>query len=303
MTIQPQPTSSRPNHSKTVQRALETLDESKSADINQTYAATREYVYVVGDINAHFPNLSVEKEYYQACVLSGVDASRLKEVNDDVALARLNQEPTLNEILYQGLSQSQNSYVAREMNWLFCNVDNNELYTLITDSDDSLLQFVAALGLKDEQVILQGEVQQDGRVLVSNLIPVNSTPVNKSQIANAENQHKKELVDEIRSLNANDGMRNDERALNYTLYNNQSVYKESFQLCYKANSGGPNPNGYQLVNVEIDTSWNGDRLVSKLIFNYQGINTGAKQSWYTTVDVTGEYPFLLTEWKRFLPRY
>ncbi|MBU2899030.1 hypothetical protein [Vibrio hepatarius] len=74
-------------------------------------------------------------------------------------------------------------------------------------------------------------------------------------------------------------------------------------LCFNPNPSGPNPNGYQLVNVEVVTDWSGDRLVSKLIFNYQGINTGAKQSWYSTVDVTGEYPFSLAKWKRFLPQY
>ncbi|MCL1051829.1 hypothetical protein L2755_19690 [Shewanella abyssi] len=285
------------------QRVLSTLHESKSTQASGFAAETHEYIYVVGRIDAHFPNLSIEKEFYQACLLTGVDVSSIKEVDDDVALARLNRDSSLNTLLYQGLGHKANEYVARDMNWMFCNVDGNEIYNLITDSDESLMQFVAALGLKDQHVILQGQVMLDGRVLVSNLIPAESTPVDKSHIVHNENQQMKELVEEIRSLNANDGVRNEERALNYVLYNNKKVFKESYDLCYKATPSGPNPNGYQLVNVEVVTSWSGDRLVSKVIFNYQGINTSAKQSWYTTVDVTGEYPFILTKWKRFLPQY
>jgi hypothetical protein len=285
------------------QRARSTLNESESLVENGRYAETHEYIYVVGQIGAQFPNLSIEKEFYQACLLTGVDVSSLKDVDDDVALTRLNQDSALNTLVYQGLSHKENEYVAREMDWLFLNVDNNEIYTMLTDSDDSLMQFIAALGLKDQQVIMQGQMMPDGRILVSNLIPVKSTPVNKSHIELIANQAMKELIEEIRSLNANDGARNPERALNYVLYNNKRVFEESYSLCYKANPAGPNPNGYQLVNVEVITSWSGERLVSKVIFNYQGINTGAKQSWYTTVDVTGEYPFMLVEWKRFLPQF
>jgi hypothetical protein len=285
------------------QRALSTLSEPERLVENGHYAETHEYIYVVGHISGYFPNLSIEKEFYQACLLTGVDVSSLKDVDDDVALTRLNQDTSLHSLLYQGLSHKDNEYVAREMDWLFLNVDNNDIYTMITDSDDSLMQFIAALGLKDQQVIMQGQMMPDGRVLVSNLIPVKSTPVNKSHIDPNANQQLKELIEEIRSLNANDGARNADRALNYVLYNNKRVFEESYSLCYKANPAGPNPNGYQLVNVEVMTSWSGERLVSKVIFNYQGINTSAKQSWYTTVDVTGEYPFMLIEWKRFLPQF
>ncbi|MCC2522295.1 hypothetical protein [Vibrio coralliilyticus] len=290
----------------TAQRVIGTLDESKSTDISPleqiNYPPTQEYIYVVGHVNAHFPNLSVEKEFYQACVLSQVDVSSIKSVDDDVALAKLNQDAELTPLLFKGLGLPENEYVAREMNWLLSNVDNDEVYTLITDSDDSMRQFVAALGLETQPVILIGQMMQDGRVLVSNLIPCNSTPVNKDHLE-SQNTNMKELVEEIRSLNSNNGIRNEDRALNYTLYNNSKVFSESYNLCYNPNPSGPNPNGYQLVNLEVVTDWSGDRLVSKLIFNYQGINTGAKQSWYSTVDVTGEYPFTLTEWKRFLPRY
>ncbi|TBR41113.1 hypothetical protein CBF23_010935 [Marinomonas agarivorans] len=261
------------------------------------------YVYVVGKMHVYFPDLSIEKEFYQACLLSGVDVSLLEGVNDEVSLAQLNSNASLSALLYKGLSKPENGYVAREMSWTFNNVDNNEIYALEPLSDDKLLQFVAALGASDQEIIMVGQWTENDRVLVSNLIPTKSSNLNKMIAAEKTNESNfKDLVDEILSLNANDGFQPDERGLNYLLYNNKEIYNESFSLCYKANPNGPNPSGYQLVNVEPVTYWSGKRLIAKIIFHYQGINTGARQSWYSAADVTGEYPFLLTKWKRFLPQ-
>jgi len=268
------------------------------------YKDDKHYVYAVGTIQAYFPNLSIEKEFYQACLLSGVDVSLLDSVNDDVSLAQLNSNAALNGLLYKGLGKQENSYVAREMNWTFSNIDNNEIYTLVPISDEKLIQFVAALGRADPQMIMVGQWMDDGRILVSNLIPAKATQL--TQMVESEKKNEpafSELVDEILSLSTNDGFQPSERGLNYLLYNNTQIYTESYSLCYNVNQNGPNPSGYQLVNVEPFTYWSGKRLISKTVFHYQGINTGARQSWYSAVDVTGEYPFLLTKWKRFLPQH
>ena len=268
------------------------------------YEEGKHYVYVVGNMHAYFPNLSIEKEFYQACLLSGVEVSLLENVNDEVSLAKLNSNASLNELLYKGLSKPENNYIAREMNWTFNNTDSNEIYALQPLSDDKLIQFIAALGVSDQQIIMVGEWTEGERTLVSNLIPTKSSNLTKMIDAEKNNESDfTELVDEILSLNANDGFQSSERGLNYLLYNNKQIYTESFSLCYKANQNGPNPNGYQLVSVEPITYWSGKRLIAKIIFHYQGINTGARQSWYSAVDVTGEYPFLLTKWKRFLPQH
>lgn len=278
---------------------------------------TKEYIYVVGNVYAHFPNLSIEKEFQQACLLSNVDTLGMKGVNDDVALSQLNKSGTMTDTLYKALSKKENSYIAREMNWLFYNVDGNEVYTLQADSDQSLLQFVAALGVESStrtnladqdgiptpKVIMRGQMMTNGRVVVSDLIPIRSTRVDTEPSLHKSSADMNNVLDEIRSLNANNGIRNEDRAINYVLYNNPKVFSESYNMLYGSESGSANPNGYRLGGVEVDTYWSGERLISKVIFNYQGINTGARRSWYTTVDVTGEYPFQVVEWKTFLPQY
>ncbi|MFQ3220045.1 MAG: hypothetical protein ACI96W_002412 [Paraglaciecola sp.] len=259
------------------------------------------FVYTVGTINVRFPTLSLEKEFNQASILSGNTVPSLDKVNDDVGLILLNHNNDLLELLFNGLSDPKNRYIARKMIWTLDNVDNNEVFTLLPTSNERLTQFIAALNPKCGQVIVMGTLLDGDRVAVSNIVPTSLTAL--TQIIAQEKSHGApfvDLVDEIISMNANDGNRNAERALNYVLYNNPDIYLESYKLCYKSSQSGPNPSGYQLVNVSVLTSVSGNRLVAKVVFDYKGINTGASQSWYCAVDVTGEYPFLLVKWTRFL---
>ena len=258
------------------------------------------YIYVVGFITAQFPSLSLEKEFEQS---TGFDESQLGQVNDEVSLQRLNCNKQLPGLLLTGLSDPNNRHVAREMHWILDNVEGNETYTLVPSSNEKLTQLIAALNLtaKQEKVILVGSRLESGVIEVSHLIPANLKALTKvASLLKSANNEFSELVDEILSMNANDGNTDNDRALNYVLYHNAEVYLKSYDFCYKSTPGGPNPSGYQLVNVRVMTSLSGERWVAKVIFDYQGINTGAKQSWYSAVDVTGEYPFLLVKWQRFL---
>jgi hypothetical protein len=259
------------------------------------------FVYTVGTINVRFPTLSLEKEFNQASILSGNTVPSLDKVNDDVELILLNHNNDLPELLFNGLSDPQNRYIAREMIWTLDNVDNNEIFTLLPTSNERLTQFIAALNPKCGHVIVMGPLLEGDRVAVNNIVPTSLTAFAKI-IAPEKNYNAPfvNLVDEIISMNANDGNRNAERALNYLLYNNPDIYLKSYDICYPSCQSGSNPNGYQLVNVSVLTSVSGNRLVEKVVFDYKGINTGASQSWYCAVDVTGEYPFLLVEWTRFL---
>lgn len=279
-------------------------------------SSAQSYVYVIGHINAHFPNLSIEKEFQQAALLADQPITGLSTVSDEVALAQVNQLPDLDSQLYTLLSQPQYNYIARQMSWTLNNADNNQIYTLLPTSNQRLQQFIAAIAPQSDQqpqqVILVGSVLPDQggtlpKVLVSNTTPANtSTLINV--VANGQLTSQTQLNDltaltlEILSLSANDGETDSDRALNYALYQHPLIYKMSYELGYSVSSTSPNPSGYQLLNVRVLLQNSGNRSVASIIFDYGGINTGARQSWYCTVDVTGEYPFLLTPWARYLSR-
>ncbi|WP_051484615.1 hypothetical protein [Shewanella waksmanii] len=262
---------------------------------------TNNWIYVVGKINALFPSLSLEQEFLQASQIAGTPPPANSMASDQVELEQINSQPQQSKWLYNGLSQPQNLYIAREMNWVLENTDNNHLFSLLPTSNQCLLQLISALSPDTGNIILVGQRLADGRVAVSNITATNTPAL--QQVAQQEQSKSTsftQVVNELLSLNANNGESDAERAINFTLYNNDKIYTETYGFCYQPNTSGANPSGYQLVNVQVKTQTSGDRLIAKVIFHYQGINTGASQSWYCAVDVTGEYPFITVPWKQHL---
>ncbi|WP_394204167.1 hypothetical protein [Shewanella waksmanii] len=259
------------------------------------------WIYVVGKINALFPSLSLEQEFLQASQIAGTPPPANSMASDQVELEQINSQPQQSTWLYNGLSQPQNLYIAREMTWVLENTDNNQLFTLQPTSNQCLLQLITALSPDTGNIILVGQRLANGRVAVSNLTTTN-TPTLQQVIQQGQGKGKPftRVVNELLSLNANNGESDADRAINFTLYNNEMIYTQTFEFCYQPNTSGANPSGYQLVNVQVKTNPSGDRLIAKVIFHYQGINTGAKQSWFCAVDVTGEYPFITVPWKQYL---
>jgi len=273
------------------------------------------FVYVVGNITAKFPSLSLEKALYQNCLLDGDDMSLFESVNDDVSLMRLNESSRLTQKLFKALCNIKNRYIARNMNWVLDNRFGDEVYHLDIATDDLLTQCIAALERNQEPdkkgagnangagtVVIIGHSRHAGDLSVDAIMPVAVMPY--GQIIQAEqhsNAKLRELADTITSLDASSGNTDAYRALNFVLYNNPAILQKSYQLCFQPRMDGPNSSGYKLTGVDVDTLASGDRIVADVIFNYQGINTGAVQYWYSRVDVTGEYPFLVEELAEYLP--
>ncbi|MDP4486903.1 hypothetical protein QDG88_02920 [Pseudoalteromonas piscicida] len=266
------------------------------------------FVYAVGVINAQFPTLNLEKELYQNSLMGNQETQlpMLENVNDDIALQRLNRNKQLNQELFKGLSLGKNRYIARSMKWVLDNRYIEQLYTLLIPTDELLTQCITALdrttNSETGQVVIIGEMHSPNTVLVSAIIPVMVLPFGEVlHGVKANNDQFQNLVTEITSLNISRGNSDATRALNYVLYNNPAIYQQSFHLYYQSRQDGPNPNGYQLINVDVNVSNSGDRVAADVIFVYQGINTGAMQFWRSRVDVTGEYPFVVSNWEQYLP--
>jgi hypothetical protein len=302
----------------TDQQMLSLIANDKTQTTNSISTASLDsgqgFVFVIGYIKAYFSSLSTQKELYQSAQLPDSQPSDVPMINDEISLAQLNQSPTLESSLYAMLSQPQNLYLAADLRWTLNNNDDNELYTLIPTSNDRLKQFVSALApvttdvqapsnMSQCPVILVGQKTDDNIIAVSNIIP--AIPQLNSQtkaLVNNHNKHLNQLILNILSLNDNCGDNDNDRGLNYALYNNPLIYAKSYDLAYVTGGKGPNPNGYQLVDVKVKTQLSGRRLKTLVIFDYQGIDTMAIQSWYCSVDVSGEYPFMLSTWQRYLPR-
>ncbi|TDF35603.1 hypothetical protein EYS14_19530 [Alteromonadaceae bacterium M269] len=294
------PTATQPLTKPVTQRML----NGREGEVEMTRESS--FVYVVGNVNAKFPSLSLEKELYQNSLILGTKLPLLGQVNDDIGLEQLNRDNDLYKELFKGLSEPKNRYIAREMNWVLDNRFGEQLYDLYVSTEDLLTQCISALGrtqsAENEQVIVIGKSNHAEVIEVSAILPVAVMPLGQLVHGDSHsNNHLQKMVKEITSLDSSSGNTDALRALNFVLYNNPKIYEKSSHLYYKSNSDGPNPSGYQLISVDVDTLTSGDRIVANVIFTYQGINTGAFQYWYSRADITGEYPFLVTDWEQYLP--
>lgn len=297
------------NQSLSIQQNLPLSQRLADGETNsEPSTISTNFVYAVGVINAQFPTLNLEKELYQNSLMGNQETQlpMLENVNDDIALQRLNRNKQLNQELFKGLSLGKNRYIARSMKWVLDNRYIEQLYTLLIPTDELLTQCITALDRtingETGQVVIIGEMHSPNTVLVSAIIPVMVLPFGEVlHGVKANNDQFQNLVTEITSLNISRGNSDAARALNYVLYNNPAIYQQSFHLYYQSNQDGPNPNGYQLINVDVNVSNSGDRVAADVIFVYQGINTGATQFWRSRVDVTGEYPFSVSNWEQYLP--
>jgi hypothetical protein len=103
----------------------------------------------------------------------------------------------------------------------------------------------------------------------------------------------KTIVAEMLSLGENDGDTDKERALNYMLHHNFAVYSRSCEIMFEGSANNSDLPSARLSNIQVLTQMSDQRVIAKVVFDYQNNNGGAGQSWYSAVDVTDQYPFLL----------
>jgi hypothetical protein len=96
-----------------------------------------------------------------------------------------------------------------------------------------------------------------------------------------------ELKDKLWQLADSAGATDGQRALNYLAVRYPAIYTKAAE-CYQRN--------YSLTAVEVHPSrLSGGRRVVEVIFTYTDRDTGATEKYWVSVDVTGEFPFLVTE--------
>jgi hypothetical protein len=85
------------------------------------------------------------------------------------------------------------------------------------------------------------------------------------------------------------------------LQNNHAIYSRSYKIIYESSNGSSA--AAHLTSVQVVPELSGDRLVAKVIFDYNNNNGNGRESWYSVVDINGEYPFILVAFKPYIPKY
>ncbi len=275
------------------------------------------FIYAYGSIRANFPSLSVEKEFYQSLGDEPGESSETSAPDQLEELTYMNLHLTSQSILYSVLNKPENSYISREMCWVFQNVQGVDCCIVDWHSDEQLQELINALASTDDQPLsrlkLIGRKQDDSdaanpmckiyqipAVSLTSISPLSETFLSGiKKLTSSRGKTKVEpILSESMFFLENSSCSDQDRAINYILLNSCDYYNNTFDLLH--NGKAPNVDGFQLQNIRtMHLSGESPNSRIRVIFDFEGLNTLSRKSFFVTVDVSDEFPYLTTEWERF----
>lgn len=264
-------------------------------DSNGRTAAPVSYVYAIGRVEARFPNLATEKEFAQA--------SRRADT------AGKTDQQTFHAVL----SKRENRYLTRQLCWVLT-IQGLETYLLMPrDSADIELLVEAirpvatpsdidvVIGMRGPiapptmcnglmvPIVAFDQLYSFDRDALIKAIP-RPEKTTESQFAPAA----AELFGRIIQLTDNAGATDEHRALNYLAMRYPAIYAKA------AEGFGRD---FSLSGVDVRPSFlSGTRKLLDVIFAYTNRNTDFTEKFYVRVDVSEEFPFLVTKMSPYYDR-
>ncbi len=253
------------------------------------------YVYAIGRIEPRFPSLSVEREYAQV-------------------VARLNTAgQTDAQIMRRVLRERENRYLARQMCWVF-SVQGLPTY-LVSIRDPADLDLLI-------DAVRENPVPTDVDVIIGLLGPlappevceglvlpiavadqvysferlelIDALPAPDQADQEGFRRSAAEVLDRILQLADNSGATDEHRALNYLAVRYQPLYARTAQQHQDQSS---------LVAVEVRPSrLSGPEEIVDVVLAFRGRSTDLTEQFFVRVNVTGEFPFVLTGLQPFFER-
>jgi len=249
------------------------------------------YVYALGRVEPRFPSLGVEKEFAQ--VLGRGDNAGLTD----------------RQAIKGAISDRQNRYLARSVCWVFV-IEGLETYILVPRDPADLELLVESFredprlddldavigvrrhiappelcnGLALPVVAFDQLYSFDRDSLIGSIPRPESVPQkNDAQFRSAAG----ELFDQLLQLADNAGGIDEHRALNYLTVRYPRIYAVTTEQ-YERN--------FSFTGVEVRPSrLSGVRSIVDVIFSFRHRETDVAEKQFVRVDVTEEFPFLVTK--------
>nr|WP_280882269.1 hypothetical protein [Streptomyces pseudovenezuelae] len=266
-------------------------------------------MYAIGTVAARFPSLDIEKEFVQAWG---------KSSGQTLAIAAAD--------MYAVLSQGQNLYLARQMCWIFQSGDI-DLFILMPRSQVELADLVTCLaptpnlinfslvvgsvggaappsmcnGIQLPVAVCEQVFSFTGQAFINSIVAEikNDTQLTQSIGQYITDQHLTQTVDEFITARAQDafstltllsdntGQIDEHRAINYLTFKSLALYKKVIER---------EINGFRLNSVTAQPdSLARTRRIQDVILLFAKTDTQEVARYFTRVDVTGQFPFLLNE--------
>lgn len=254
---------------------------------------TPSYVYSIGRIQARFPNPSIEKELAQA-----IGRAETTGQTDSEALKMV-------------LSQRQNRYLARKMCWVLT-IEGVNTYILTPHDPADFELLIDALRPSPRATDIDVVVGIKGPMVspeVCNglIVPIavfdqiysfdvdgiiKAIPRPEKVAAKDFSKVAEELFTRIMQMHDNAGNTDEQRAVNYIAVRYDAIYSTAFDMYGR---------DFSLSGMDARlSSLSGSRKIVDVIFSFTNRNTDVVEKYFTRVDVTEEFPFLVT---RMSPYY
>ena len=269
-------------------QACPTCGTAPATNGNGAAAATPNYVYAIGRIEARFPIISAEKEFAQA-----TGRSDTKGLTDRQALQAV-------------LSKPENRYLVRQLCFVMT-IEGLETYILTPSDPADISLLVEALRPTPQPwdldvvigtlgpiappqmcnglvvpIVTFDQIYSFDRETLIKAIPKPEKTTAKEFAPAAE-----EMFDRMMQMADNAGATDEHRALNYLAVRYQAIYAKAAEYFAKNCS---------LTGVDAQPSpLSGTRNVLDVIFTYTNRNTDVDEQCFVRVDVTDEFPFLVTK--------
>jgi hypothetical protein len=275
-------------------QACSTCQDAAGPDSDAQDAAPS-YVYALGRVEARFPRVSLEKEFAQVAGRSDAKGQ------------------TDSEVFHAILSQRENRYLVRQLCWVMT-IQGLDTYILkprdAADFDLLLgtlrpapdpLEIDVVIGLRGPiagpdvcnglmiPIVAFDQIYSFGRDALIGAIPRPEKMVAKAFEATAQ-----EIFDRVMQLADNAGAADEHRALNYAVMRYPAIYT-TVADAYARNAS--------LTGVDLVLSrLSGTRKIMDLILSFTNRNNEFTEKFFTRIDVTEEFPFLVTRMSPYFDR-
>jgi hypothetical protein len=252
------------------------------------------FVYALGQIDARYPCLSVEKEVAQA--------------NRRADLAGLSDRQALHAVV----SRRENRYLARQLCWVLT-IQGLETYIVVPRDPADLDALVEALAPRKQPLVhaivgLRGPIAPpdacnglmlpllayDQMYSFDREALIRAIPRPEELSAEGFEAAAAELFDRVLQLTDNAGSTDEHRAINYLAIRYSDIYTKVAEE-YAANAA------LDAVQV-IQSRLTGNRNVIDVVLVFTDRAAGFTKKYFTRVDVTEEFPFLVTKLSPYYDR-
>ncbi len=269
------------------------------AKFNGAATAQPAYIYALGRIVTRFPSIGVEKEFVQATARAGKETAGL----------------TNQKAFHAVLSQSENRYLARKICWVLT-IEGLDTYILQPRDPIDFEALVKAIRTAPSPMDIDVVIGIRGPIAPPEMCNGLMIPImgfdqiysfdrnlflealkEKRPEAMSEEEFTgaaEELFDRIMQMADNAGAIDDHRALNYLAVRYDAIYAKTAEMHGK---------NFSLNGVEVRSSrLSGVRKVVDVIFLYTHRETDFTEKFSVGVDVTEEFPFLVTKLSPYYDR-